>query len=109
MARYKLMDKIGEGGMGVVYRAIQNRLGREVAVKVLRSDFARDAERRRRFEREVAACIRLTHPNIVKILDSGELDGKHYYVMELLTDGLTLEEQLRAGPLPPPRAADVVA
>ena len=95
--------------MGIVYRAVQERLGREVAVKVLRADMTRDGERLKRFEREVAACIRLAHPNIVKILDSGELDGKHYYVMELLTDGRTVEEALRDGPLPPARAAEVAA
>ena len=109
MARFTLMGKIGEGGMGVVYRARQERLGREVAVKVLRAEMSRDADRRRRFEREVSACIRLAHPNIIKILDSGELDGKCYYIMELLTDGQTVEEQLRHGPLPPPRAAEIAA
>src|ERR1051325_4804909 len=109
MSRYSLKDKTGEGGMGSVYRAHQKGLGREVAVKVLRTDFSRDAERKKRFEREVAACIRLTHPNIIKLFDSGEMDGKSYYVMELLTDGRTLEDMLREGPLPAVRAGEITA
>ena len=81
---YRLLGKLGQGGMGVVYLAQQTSLGRLVALKVQSTDSGDDALARERFAREVRALSRCDHPNVVKILASGETDGKPYYVMELI-------------------------
>ena len=96
---YEIADPIGSGGMGEVYRARDTRLGRNVAVKVLPSSFASDAERVRRFEQEAQAAGQVNHPNILAIYDVGSHDGSPYVVSELL-DGQTLRELLTDGPLP---------
>ncbi len=103
---YEIAAKIGEGGMGEVYRAKDTRLNRDVAVKVLPASFAHDAERRARFEREAHALAALSHPNIVSIFDTGEHDGQVYVVMELLT-GATLRERLMSGALGVRKAVDI--
>ncbi|MBI4861731.1 MAG: serine/threonine protein kinase [Candidatus Riflebacteria bacterium] len=83
--RYRITGTLGSGGMGVVFRAVQRDLGREVALKVLLPEAASDPEHVARFRREVQACAALSHPNIVKILDFGENDeGRIFYTMELL-------------------------
>jgi serine/threonine protein kinase/tetratricopeptide (TPR) repeat protein len=96
---YRLLQQIGEGGMGQVYRALDTRLGREVAVKVLPEAFAHDPVRQARFEREARAVAALSHPNILAIHDYGTHDGVPYAVMELL-EGETLRSRLALGPLP---------
>ncbi len=81
---YRLLGKLGQGGMGVVYLAQQQSLGRLVALKVQAAETLDDPVARARFDREVRALSRCDHPNVVKILASGETDGKPYYVMELV-------------------------
>ena len=96
---YDVVGPLGAGGMGEVYRARDARLGRDVAIKVLPSDVADNAERRGRFEREARAIAALDHPHICGIYDVGNAEGTHYLVMPLL-DGETLAAHLEQGPLP---------
>ncbi|MBI4862761.1 MAG: serine/threonine protein kinase [Candidatus Riflebacteria bacterium] len=108
MSRYKIQSELGRGGMGVVFRATQEPLGREVALKIIRTGIKRRAEDYRRFKREIEACTRLTHPGIIKIIDAGEIDDQPYYAMELLVGAETLQDHVkRAAPLPLDRALDV--
>jgi serine/threonine protein kinase len=103
---YEILDLLGSGGMGVVYRAHDRRLGRQVAVKVLLPEVVADTDALVRFEREMRAVAALSHPNILAIYDF-QRDGQSVYaVMELLTGG-TLRERLRTGPLPPRKAVDI--
>jgi len=102
---YAIVDKLGEGGMGVVYKATDTRLDRQVAIKVLPAAFAQDGDRRARFEREAKAVAALSHPNILSIFDFGVHDGLAYAVTELL-DGETLRERLARGPLPVRKAIE---
>jgi eukaryotic-like serine/threonine-protein kinase len=96
---YELLSLLGSGGMGEVYRARDRRLGREVALKVLPTELAANAERLQRFEREARAASSLNHPNIVVLHDVGKEDGVAFLVMELV-EGETLGERLARGPLP---------
>src|SRR5579863_922573 len=96
---YEVVALLGTGGMGEVYRALDTRLGREVAVKVLPSGLAKDPDRLRRFEQEARTIAALNHPNILGIHDIGTHDGAPFLVSELL-EGQTLREKLEAGPLP---------
>jgi eukaryotic-like serine/threonine-protein kinase len=91
IAHYRVLEKIGEGGMGVVYRGLDTRLRRDVAIKVLPDVFARDVERKARFEREARLLAALKHPNIVTIHDIGQADGIDYIAMEFVV-GKTLEQ-----------------
>ncbi|HEX4946669.1 MAG TPA: serine/threonine-protein kinase, partial [Blastocatellia bacterium] len=102
---YEVIAPLGKGGMGEVLRARDTRLAREVAIKVLPADFARDADRLRRFEQEARATSALNHPNILTVYDFGEYDGNPYLVMELL-DGEALRAQLEQGVLPVRKAID---
>ncbi len=95
---YEILSPIGAGGMGEVLKAKDTRLQRTVAVKVLPSELASDAERRGRFAREAHAASALNHPNITTVFDIGEDEGTHYIVMELV-EGKTLRELLDEGPL----------
>jgi len=94
---YRVIDKLGEGGMGEVYRARDTRLDRDVAIKILRGTFAGDAEQLRRFEREAKALAALNHPNIAHIYGLEDLGGSYALVMELV-EGPTLAERLEAEP-----------
>ncbi|SIT00868.1 Stk1 family PASTA domain-containing Ser/Thr kinase [Alicyclobacillus vulcanalis] len=89
--RYRLEQKIGEGGMAEVYRATDMLLDRTVAVKMLRTQYAEDEEFVRRFRQEAQAAARLSHPNIVNVYDVGVEDGQQYIVMEYV-DGPTLKD-----------------
>lgn len=82
LGSYEITSLLGSGGMGEVYRARDLKLGRPVAVKVLREELSVDDDRVRRFEQEARAASALNHPNIVHIYDIGELDGQHYMAME---------------------------
>jgi Tol biopolymer transport system component len=92
---YELQDRIGAGGMGVVYRALDTKLNRVVAIKFLSSDLA-DASARRRFQRESQTASSLNHPHILTVYDAGEFEGRQYLVTELV-DGGTLREWARTG------------
>lgn len=105
---YELLERIGRGGMGAVYRGRHRRLDRIVAIKLLPSGFAKDPEAIARFQREMRAVGRLNHPAIIAATDAGEHDGTHYLVMELV-DGLDLARIARAlGPLPIPEACELI-
>jgi eukaryotic-like serine/threonine-protein kinase len=96
---FEVLARLGAGGMGEVYRARDSRLGREVAVKVLSSEFSGDPDRRRRFEQEARSASALNHPNIVTIHEIGSSGSTVYIAMELV-DGSTLRELLHDGPIP---------
>src|SRR6266540_7059655 len=81
---YEVLAPLGAGGMGEVYRARDGRLGRDVALKVLPTDVARDADRRSRFEQEARAASALAHPNIIAVYDVGESDSSVWIAMELV-------------------------
>ena len=104
--QYEIVDKIGEGGMGAVYKARDTSLDRDVAVKVLPPSFTADAGRVARFEREAKALAALSHPNIVGIYGFGTCEGVTYAAMELL-EGMSLREHLDEGPLPLRKAVDI--
>ena len=96
---FEVLELLGAGGFGEVYRARDTRLERMVAIKVLPEDFARDAERRERFRREAIAASGLKHPNICTVHELVEANGRHLIVMELV-EGKTLHALLAKGPLP---------
>jgi len=100
LGSYRLLDKLGEGGMGAVYRAFHVRLKRMVALKILPGGLLDDAQAVARFQREMEAGGKLDHPNIVRASDAGEAGGRHFLVMELI-DGVDLARLAsRLGPLP---------
>ena len=99
IANYEVISKIGEGGMGEVYRARDSKLNREVAIKVLPEGFTEDAERVARFQREAQVLASLNHPNIAAIYGLEESDGIRALVMELV-EGPTLADRVAAGPIP---------
>ena len=101
---YELLEVLGEGGMGVVWKARQQGLNRLVAIKLLRSAGTASQESLARFRREAESVARLHHSHIVQIYDIGEHDGEPYLALEYV-DGGSLDEQLSAGPLPPKQAA----
>ncbi len=103
LGRYRILERLGEGGMGIVYRAEDPRLGREVALKVLREDALRDAAARERFRLEARALSRLLHPNIATLFDFDADGGTDYLVLEYVA-GQTLAELLDSGSLPEARA-----
>jgi eukaryotic-like serine/threonine-protein kinase len=102
---YELLEELGHGGMGVVYRARHTRLNRIVALKLLLLGPFSSAAALRRFQREAQAAAALRHPNIVALHDIGEVGGQPYFTMEFV-EGSNLATLLRAGPLPARRAAE---
>ena len=99
LSQYKVTSKLGEGGMGEVWRAEDTKLGRDVALKMLPDAFAENPERLARFEREARVLASLSHPNIAGIHGLEEVDGKRFLVMELVA-GETLDERIQRGPIP---------
>ncbi len=91
--RYEILEKIGSGGMAVVYKALDHRLNRFVAIKILKADLAQDPDLRRRFHAESQAVAMLSHPNIVSVYDVNNSDGVDYIVMELI-EGITLKQYI---------------
>jgi eukaryotic-like serine/threonine-protein kinase len=102
----EILAPLGAGGMGEVYRARDNSLGREVAVKLLPDELASDSERLRRFEQEARIAAALNHPNILTIYRFGEKDGRTPYLITELLQGQTLRERLLAGPIPVRKTVD---
>lgn len=106
--RYRILSKIGSGGMADVYKANDEVLNRIVAVKILRPEMAEDASLLVRFIREASAARKLKHPNVVSIYDVGENNGLHYIVMEYV-DGITLKEMIQEkGPMPVRQSIDIM-
>ncbi len=103
LGRYHILERLGEGGAGTVYRARDPRLERDVALKVLRVESLRDESARRRFRLEARALSRLLHPHIATLFDFDEDGGTEFLVLEFV-DGDTLAQLLARGPLPEPRA-----
>ena len=93
LAHYEILEPIGKGGMGEVYRAKDGKLGRDVAIKVLPDEFAQDEERLRRFQREAKVLASLNHPNIASIYGLEQSGETHYLVLELVP-GETLAERI---------------
>ncbi|WP_249019271.1 protein kinase [Conexibacter sp. S30A1] len=93
-ARYRLESRIGSGGMAAVYRAYDETLARFVAVKLMHREFAGDSHQLERFRREARAVARISHPNVVQVIDAGEEDGRPFIVLECV-EGETLKERIR--------------
>src|SRR3954464_7738108 len=105
--RYRIKHRIGSGGVAHVYCAVDEQLGRDVALKLLHRRFAEDQEFVERFRREASSAAALQHPNIVGVFDRGEWDGMPYIAMENV-DGRTLKQIVAEhGPLPPGRAIEL--
>jgi serine/threonine-protein kinase len=105
--RYQLIDLLGRGGMGEVWRAHDTTIDRVVAIKMLLPHFAKDPDFDKRFRREARIAARLNDPHVVPIYDVGEIDGRLYVTMRLI-DGVDLDELLKTGPLAPERAVHVI-
>ncbi len=106
ISHYEILDELSRGGMGVVYRARDLNLGREVALKVLPEDLVKDTGRRDRLIQEARAAAALEHPHIAVIHDAGEADGVTFIAMELIRGG-NLSDLLTSGALPPKRTLDL--
>src|SRR5262249_919568 len=106
--KYVLLEEIGRGGMGVVYRARQRDLNRVVALKMILSSRMAAAEDVKRFYREARAAGGLRHPHIVGIHEVGQINGQHYFAMDFI-EGASLAGSTRTGPLDPERAARCLA
>src|SRR5258706_13670602 len=105
IAHYRIVSRLGAGGMGEVFLAEDRRLHRKVALKVLLPEVAQDSERLARFVQDARAASALSHPNAAHIYEIGEANGSHYLAMEYI-EGQTLEARLSGDPLP---VAEIVA
>jgi tetratricopeptide (TPR) repeat protein len=107
LGRYRIDEKLGEGGMGVVFKATDEKLRRTVALKVLSDGVVKDADRRRRFLREARLAAAITHPNIATVHDVGETDDGHIYIAMELVSGQSLRQRLEKGALGPAAAVRI--
>lgn len=105
--RYRLIELLGRGGMGEVWRAYDSAIDRVVALKMLLPHLTQDPEFEKRFQREARAAARLDHPHVVPIHDVGEIDGRLFVTMRLIT-GIDLQSLIDAGPLDPQRAVSII-
>jgi serine/threonine-protein kinase len=106
LAHFRLNGKLGRGGMGIVYRAYDEKLDREIALKVLPGNFAEDPPRQRRFMREARLAASIAHPNVATVHEIGEASGRIYIAMELVS-GTTLRRHIEAGKVPVPEAVRI--
>ena len=106
LLHYQIAEKIGEGGMGEVYRAKDSKLARDVAIKVLPHGLAEDPTRLMRFQREAQVLASVNHPNIAAIYGVEEVEGIRFLVLELI-EGLDLAERLKQGPVPVEQALGI--
>ncbi|MBW2037831.1 MAG: serine/threonine protein kinase, partial [Deltaproteobacteria bacterium] len=106
ISHYKILEKLGEGGMGVVFKAEDIKLNRLVALKFLPSDLTRDPEAKERFVQEAQAAAALNHPNICTIHEINEIDGQSFIAMEYI-EGQSLCEKIKSGPLEIDEALDI--
>src|SRR5215211_1894103 len=106
IAHYRIVEPIGAGGMGAVYKAYDNKLQRTVALKLLPSEYVSQQDRRRRFFQEARAASALNHPHILTIYEVGEDDGKPYIAMEFV-EGETLRQKIKARALQLKQTLDI--
>ena len=99
LGEYKILGELGKGGMGVVYKALQESLDRTVVLKVLPEGLTQNQEYIKRFVREAKSAANMVHPNVIQIYSVGEDKGVHYYAMEFV-EGQDLSQRLRSGTQP---------